>query len=380
MEQEAKPQVITDEQHSDFIWTWKSNQRGSKASIWMPYFSEAKRIPRSKKWSMVYNGGELEVDFSQVDFIMFYGATGELPISFLDDAAQNGVIIMIHRRNIANPYFFLPSTYADQDDLLSQQIRIRSHDQKRTYIAKVLIRERFSKMASTIPIPPSLKKTLASLKTVEEVRNLEAQTTARFWDKWYSNLGIEASRRADHPVNTALDAGSKFIAGVILRWLVFHKFSPCHGFLHEPTTYPSLIYDLIEPYRYIIEDAAAKAWSNSDKTEKSLVALTLSYIKEDLEELCFVPQTRQYVRRKNLLHGIVLALRTYLLGEMKKFVIPVEGIPNGGRPPKVGYKLPGSVYDCNRKRPEIKSRDSVRHCPAQCSPNRGAEPTDGSSD
>ncbi len=354
MESDQSIPVVTEEQHPDFIWTWKSNQKGTKASVWLPYFSEAKKIPRTKRWSISYNGGEVEVDFSRVDFVMFYGATGDIPIAFLDDAAKHGVILMIHRRNIDDPYVFYPSSFSDQDDLLSKQIRIRQHEQKKTYIAKVIIRERINKMATTIAIAPSLKKKLTSLKTVDEVRNLEAQTTARYWDKWFALLGIESSRRQDHPINAGLDAGSKFIFGIILRWLVFHKFSPSHGFLHEPTTYPSLVYDLMEPYRYVIEEAAAKAWVKSDKTEKNVIALTLTYIKKDLEELCFVPQTRQYVRKKNLLHGIVLALRSYLLGEMKKLVIPVEGIPNGGRPPKVGYRLPGSIYDCDRKRPTIK--------------------------
>ncbi len=35
---------------------------------------------------------------------------------------------------------------------------------------------------------------------------------------------------------------------------------------------------------------------------------------------------------------------TYLLGEVKRMVIPVEGTKKGGRPPDAGYSLPGEIY------------------------------------
>lgn len=60
-----------------------------------------------------------------------------------------------------------------------------------------------------------------------------------------------------------------------------------------------------------------------------------------LQEIVYVPQTRQEIKRKNLLHGIVLSLRSYLLGETKRFVVPTEGTKNGGRPMKLSFRLPG---------------------------------------
>lgn len=350
-------QKMGPEQHPDFLWTWKSNSRSSKASIWLPYFSQAKKIPRSKSWNVEYNGGTLQLDLTQVDFLMFYGASGDVPLAFLDDAAKHGIVILIHRRNISSPYVFYPANEGDPTDLLSHQINVRSHAQKRTYVAKVLIRERLKPMLQYIPIPRGQMLELNEAKTIASVRSIEAKTTKRYWDAWYEKLSIEAHRREQHPLNAGLDAGSKFMFGIILRWLVFHKFSPNHGFLHEPTTYPSLVYDLMEPYRYLIEDATARAWQRCDGTEKDCVAKTLVRLKENLDEICYVPATRQYVRRKNLLHGAVLALRSYLLGEMKRLVIPVEGVPNGGRPPKIAYRLPGSVYDMDRKKPTVGKKE-----------------------
>ena len=210
-----------------------------------------------------------------------------------------------------------------------------------------------------VKIAPRILGIQAAAKTIDEVRAIEANTTARYWNKWYDNLDIEASRRKDHPINSALDAGSKFLYGVILRWLVFHRFSPNHGFMHQPTSYPSLVYDLMEPFRYVIENVCSAAWKRGEREEKKLVALSLSLLKEELDEPCYVSATRQYVRKKNLLHGAVLALRSYLIGDMRKLVFPSEGVPNGGRPIKASYKLPGSMYDVGRKPPEIKQKDGI---------------------
>lgn len=332
-------------QHPDFIWTWKSNARNAKVSLWIPYFSAVEKVPRTKTWTIAYNGGELSVDLKKVDFIMFYGACGELPLEFLDALAQHKIPFMIHRRNLTDPYVFFPSVHSDNENVLTRQILVREHAQKKTYVAKTLIRHRLRKFESLIPVPDMFYKELARAKTVDAVRQIEAKTSARYWEAWFEKLEVEASRRDNSPLSVALDAGSKFLYGVILRWILFHKLSACHGYLHEPTGYPSLVYDLMEPYRYIIEECAAAAYASVDdkESEKKLVSATLNTLKEALDVVVYVPETRQYVRRKNLLHGVVLALRAYLLDESVRLVIPTEGAKKGGRPPKVGYRLPGET-------------------------------------
>ena len=335
--------VLSDEQHPDFIWTWKSSTRGSKVSIWIPYFAEVSKLPRSKNWCLSYNGGNLELDLKKVDFIMFYGASGSIPLAFMDDLSQHKIILMIHRRNQIHPFVFYPPNLGDDLDIVSKQILFRNNIQKKTYIARTLIRSRLEKMRDLIPVPQGISIKLNRSKTVAEIRNIEAQTTARYWDNWFKKAGVESARRSGHPLSTALNAGSKFLFGVLLRWVLFHKLSPTHGYLHEPTSYPSLVYDLMEPYRYIFENATAKAWQSVGHDAKSLVAATLAILKEDLDTVVYVPATRQSVRRKNLLHGAVLALRAYLLGEVPRLVLPLEGSRKGGRPPRTGYRLPGET-------------------------------------
>ncbi|MCG5030447.1 CRISPR-associated endonuclease Cas1 [Mesosutterella sp. OilRF-GAM-744-9] len=336
-------QKLNEIQHSDFIWTWKSNKRSSRMSLWLPYYGKAEKIPRSKHWKISYNGGILEVDLSSIDFIMLYGATGDLPVAFLDELSQHRITLIIHRRNQPFPYVFQPVPSSDDADVLTKQILFRENQIKRVYIAKTLIKARLSQMAGMLAISPTVLSELAKSKKIEDVRAIEAHQTARYWKQYFTGLKLDVSRREQSPIASALDAGSKFLYGIMLRWILFHKMSPCHAYLHEPSSYPTLAYDLMEPYRYIFEEAVAAAAASGIGDSKKLVAKSLSILKDNLEVIVYVPATRQYVRRKNLLHGAVLALRAYLLGEVPRLVLPQEGKRKGGRPPKTGYRLPGET-------------------------------------
>ena len=41
---------------------------------------------------------------------MLYGASGELPLPFLDELSNKKISLLIHRRNLADPYVFTPKT------------------------------------------------------------------------------------------------------------------------------------------------------------------------------------------------------------------------------------------------------------------------------
>jgi hypothetical protein len=73
------------------------------------------------------------------------------------------------------------------------------------------------------------------------------------------------------------------------------------------------------------------------------VGLAIDNIKRSLEQSVYIPATRQQVYRKSTIHGIVLALRAYLIGDMQRLVIPTEGEKKGGRPVKISYRLPGEI-------------------------------------
>ncbi|CAB3754132.1 CRISPR-associated endonuclease Cas1 [Paraburkholderia humisilvae] len=334
-----------DFQHPDFIWTWRETARGARQSLWFPYLQSISAKPRSRLWAVRWNGGELDIDLSKVDFIMVYGGTVDLPIAFLDSLNQYRIVLSIHRRNMVRPYLFLPASGPDQDDILSAQLLCRDNLKSSTYIARTIVREKLRTQETVVPIPASEYKRLASLRSVDEIRILEAHHASRYWSIYFERLGLAdtiSRRGADHPVNAALDACSFFLHGILLRWVLFHKLSPFHGYLHRNAGYPSLVYDLIEPYRVWMDDAVAGAASSvGTHSEKELTAAAIAHLKRLMDVPVYVPLTRQTVRRKSLLHGAVLALRAWLLDKQTRFVLPVEGEKKGGRPVQVGFKIPG---------------------------------------
>ncbi len=333
---------IQEFQHPDCIWTWKSNAATERAGLWLPYLEGVAKV-KAAVWRFDYKGGSVEVDLAKLDFIMLYGAAGQLSVEFLDALGQARVPFIIHRRNLQQPYVFYPAPASDDVDILTRQILARENLIKRCYIARCLIQARLENMVPTISLSRSLLGELRQCRSLEAIRALEAETSARYWRAWFAALGEAAvTRRSEHPLAATLDAGSMFLMGVVLRWLLFHKLSPCHGYMHVPTNYPSLVYDLMEPYRYGIEQATAEAWRHVGGADpKTLTGEALNRLKVWLDGTVYVPATRQYVRRKNLLHGAVLALRAYLLGESVRLVLPREGVKAGGRPPHTGYRLPG---------------------------------------
>jgi CRISPR-associated endonuclease Cas1 len=334
---------INELQHPNSVWTWKNNSRRQKASLWLPYFSGVTKV-RGDRYCFEYNGGEVTAHLKQIDFIMLYGATGELPVQFLDALNNYKIPLVIHRRNLSDPYLFLPTYHSDRQDILTAQIMHRQNQVKATYIAKTILRERIKRMHLTISISDKTYCDIASARSVVNLRNIEAQVTKRYWQKYYENANCAGTLRRDPkvPINQALNAGSLFLSGIILRWVLYHRLSPQHGFLHIQSSYPSLIYDLMEPFRFIIEDATLLACQKATD-DKKLVGLAIDNIKRSLEQSVYIPATRQQVYRKSTIHGIVLALRAYLIGDMQRLVIPTEGEKKGGRPVKISYRLPGEI-------------------------------------
>lgn len=342
--------ATSDLQHPDHIWTWKESLRGRRQSIWLPYLQSISKKPKSNHWILAYNGGQVDADLSRIDSIMLYGGCGNLSAEFLDDLNQHRICLSIHRRNMPRPYLFLPASGADSDDLLTAQIVARSNLNDSAYVARTLIREKFRAGEWILPVSGADYKRLAGLRGVDEIRQFEAVHAAKYWDVFYAKAGVSPDksvrRDVDSPVNTALDACSFFLHGILLRWALFHKFSPFHGFLHRPTGYSSLIYDLIEPYRHWVDRSVMEAAVQVGvEDEKKLTGTAIDLLKSELESPAYCPSTRQTVRRKSLLHGVVLAIRAWLLEKQTRLVIPCEGEKKGGRPPQVGFSIPGYRKD-----------------------------------
>lgn len=339
---------MTENSHPDSIWTWKSNARSRRASLWIPYFEGVEKL-KGSNYRFLFKGGPIEFNLKEVDTILLYGAAGTMPVEFLDALSSQHVTLLVHRRNIPTPLVMLPLATTDQADILSRQILYREDRRRRLYIARTLIAARVASMRWLAPVPGARLVEVRRSKSLVSLRQVEAETTKAYWSRYYEKLGLaDIGRRSPHPVNAALDACSFFLFGVMLRWVVFHRLSPAHGFMHQPTDYQSLVYDLMEPYRYTFEVAVHDVWLE-DQNAETLTTRSLSRIKDVLGEDAYVGNARAAAKRKSLLHAVVLALRAYLLNEMPRLVVPAEGGSRGGRPPKLSFAVPGARTTIRKK-------------------------------
>lgn len=314
---------------------------GRNQLFYIPYLATIEAVKRPR-WRVLFKGGEVEINLAATDGVLFYGASGEVPVPFLDDAATHRVPITFHRTHKAEPLVLTPAVAAGRDDLITQQILVREDARTRLHVAKAFCVHRVSSMDWLKPVSRTTLASIRAARTLAELRSLEAEQAARYWESYCKEAGFAGTHRRDAtPLSKALDAAGMLVQGVLLRWVVHHRLSPSHGFLHEPTSYTALVFDLIEPYRYLIERAVLTAASESGNSLTPERAV--HYLKAELATPIYVPVTRQWVTAKHLLHGVVLALRAYLCRDMPKFTLPTAGACKPGRPYQTTYRLPGEL-------------------------------------
>lgn len=306
---------------------------------YIPYLASIECLKRPV-YLIKYNGGEIEVSLKRTEAILFYGASGDLPVTFLDDAARHRVPITFHRTHQSDPYLLTPAVSGGRNDLLTQQILKREDLRVRLYVAKQFSIARIASLAWLVPIHSRMIACARQSRSLALLRTVEAEASARYWSTYFEVLGIaDAGRRDGNSVSQALDAALMLVRGVLLRWIIHHRLSPSHGFLHEPTAYDALVFDMIEPYRFLVERAVFEAALG--KPESMTPALAVEATKAALAAQVYVPATQQHVAAKHLLHGAVLALRAYLAGDMLRLTLPLPGDRKPGRPFQTTYRLPG---------------------------------------
>lgn len=314
------------------------HRNSARVPLWLPYLQT---IDKQKgMFTFTYNGGEVETDLSDVQSIMIYGdVKTQLPVTYIDEITRKGIPVIIHRRNMARAIYMSAGNRPDPDDTISAQIRARDNLHKRKHIVRQLLKAKFAGMKWLLEEMPELD----SHMTIDAMRHIEAQHSREYWKRYFTLLGKpEWARRSRNPYSQALDASSKFISGVVLRWAHYHHLSAYHGFLHEMTDYPTLVYDLMEPYRGVYDQIlfeALRTVTSSDNTQ--LTGACINALKDVFDEKVYTGLTRQIVTRQELLHGAVLSMKYYLLGYQSRFLVPTETSPNGGRPPKVAFRLYG---------------------------------------
>jgi len=313
--------------------------------LWLTY---TEKISIEKK-SMIFdfNGGTETVKIRDIHSIMFYGTVCDLSQKFLEQCAVSKIPIVIHRRNMTQGVWIQPSITSNREDVLSKQILFRENKKKCSYITKRLLLAKFESMKWLLPPP---YHDFRNMTNIQEMRLVEAWHAKKYWELYYSLANQKNNtRRGENSLSACLDAASKFISGVLLRWICFHHLSPNHGFTHIPTDYPALVYDLMEPFRGYVDKVVFDTYQQlKPNAKKNKMPIIFASLKNALNSTVYVHATRQTATFQELYHGLVLALRSYLLGN-KRFIVPMINKPKGGRPIKAGYNLYGrkaGIIDC----------------------------------
>ena len=334
-----------------------AHKRMPKVPAWAPYVS-AIEVAKGKRVHVKYKGGEFTADPRNLLSLMVYGDS-DAPISpqVMDLLGRAGVPIIMHRRNVPTTTWIHSGPRSQANDVLAAQMLARANEHKRRYIARTLLHEKMRAMRWLLDEQPALNPSAS----IPQLRVLEAHHAKQYWAIYYRLLErTDESRRTNGDAKYVLDAVSKFLSGAMLRWVSYHHLSPFHGFFHEPTGYPALVYDLIEPYRAdydrIVLDVLA-AHKNEDR--EKLIAIAIDAVKSAMHQHVYTHETRQIVLRQELLHGVVLALRSYILGETKRFVVPRIGVRRGGRPLTLAYRLPGRDAGPSRIHREVAAVESA---------------------
>lgn len=327
------------------------NKNKRKLYLWLPYLSNVKVQPQTITFQ--YKGGEEKIQWTKIHSIMLYGESCDLPQNFFEKCAFYKIPVVIHRRNMPRAVIVAPTLPPDQENLLTQQILFRQNEKKKSYIAKKLIQAKFKSMNWLTPVNHDL---LYKIFDIDKMVSIESWHARIYWQEYFKKLKIEGKRRSDeNSLKTILDAVSKFVSGIMLRWILYHNLTPYHGFLHKPNDYPALVYDLIEPYRGYFDKVVFDTLQEHKKeNEEKLMGITIENIKSFLDTKVYVEATRQVVTFQELLHGVVLALRAYLLGNTRRFIVPLPSKPNGGRPINAGYQLYGHKAGITNFWPETK--------------------------
>lgn len=323
----------------------------SKIYAWIPYIKALTPTNKKFKWVIEFKGGQLTVNLPDLECLILYGSTdASIPVNFFYECEKHGVMVCFYTRN-KNKRILLSHHNKHHTDVITNQILCRENQRKSYYIAKCLLKAKLKSQSWLYQHDlHNLNKVQAEGFNIKALRTLEAASAKHYWSKYYGSIDLDITRAADHPINTALNAGYFFLSSSIMRWLHLHGFSLFHGYLHESTSYDALVWDLIEPLRYIVDKSAHSIFHNNGSIT---VGELINAIKHSLEsELVWVQATHQFSYRKNLVPGIVLALKSYLLGA-RHFVVPVASKRLGGRPAKTNWQLPGEVFQEQIKRNNI---------------------------
>jgi CRISPR-associated protein Cas1 len=219
------------------------------------------------------------------DAIVVEGHSGYVSMQALHWLARNNIPLFIMNYDGAIISQVLPSIPV-KADLRIAQIDTSRDPEKKLKIAKALVQakivrslqfldwlaERYDITRETqITKHETIKFSKAS--TISQLRTVEGRTALRYWEafrrcmpeplRFQGRMVKTKAMNAIDPVNLALNYGYGFLKCEARTAVNCVGLEPAVGYLHEPSaqqTRESLVYDLMEPFRFLVDLAVIQSF------------------------------------------------------------------------------------------------------------------------
>ena len=219
------------------------------------------------------------------DSIVVEGHSGYVSMQALHWLARNNIPLFIMNYDGAIISQVLPSIPI-KADLRIAQIDASRDAKKKVTIAKALVQAKIARslqlldwLAERYDITREAQTTkheamkLPNASTVTQLRTVEGRTALRYWEayrkcmpellRFEGRMVKTKAMNAIDPVNLALNYGYGFLKCECRTAVNSVGLEPALGFLHEPADYmtrESLVYDLEEPFRWLVDLAVIQSF------------------------------------------------------------------------------------------------------------------------
>jgi CRISPR-associated protein Cas1 len=173
-------------------------------------------------------------------------------------------------------------------DLRAAQMQAANDSQKKFAIAKALVQAKIARSLQVLDwlgecydIGRDVRLTkceaskLSQVSDVSRLRTMEGRAALRYWEAFGKvlpeHLDFQGRMTSSHqnnasdPVNLAMNYGYGFLEGEVRRAVNSVGLEPSVGFLHDFSDYQtkqSLVYDLEEPFRWLIDVSVLEAFES----------------------------------------------------------------------------------------------------------------------
>lgn len=251
---------------------------------------------KSKSELELWNGHEDQRLPTQVRFrprrfpyssIIVDGHSGYLSLRALHWLSRNGTPVYVLDVDGSLLSSILPATPL-KADLRVAQIHAADDPKKKFTIAKAIVEAKISRslevldwLSDRYDIVKEIRlarlegSKLARAGTVADLRTVEGRVALRYWEvfakvlpehlEFQGRLTSSHNNNASDPVNSALNYGYALLEGECRRAINAVGLEPSVGFLHDFSNYQtkqSLVYDLEEPFRWLIDLTVLQAFQS----------------------------------------------------------------------------------------------------------------------